>query len=344
MTKSNPNLADDVTDYLTVVALSLLAYTLTVLLHEHFGHALACLALGGRPVELGAFYVDCQYADMPDLSIRLVALAGPLVSLVTGAVGLLVVDRLPKAASHLRYWAWLFGTISLMTATGYLLFSGVTGLGDIGTSRSGALYLARPEWIWRGASIALGGAGYAAVIYLSLGRFDQLIGGEGAARVKRAQKLALTSYLLNSPPDGALYLARPQWIWRGASVVLGSASYAAVIYLSLRKIDKFIGGEGAARVRHAQKLALTSYFSGALMSVLIGLLNPIGFVIVLISAAASTLGGTSGLAWMMQLLNRKKALSTPALRLERNWSWVLTGFIVALLYAVILGPTVRPYV
>lgn len=273
-----PDTTDGVTDDLTVIALSLLAYTLTVLLHEHFGHALACLALGGRPAELGAFYVDCHYADMSDLSIRLVALAGPLVSLVTGGVALLVVDRLPKAASHLRYWTWLLGTIGLMTATGYLLFSGLTGLGDIGTGRS-----------------------------------------------------------------GALYLARPQWIWRMTAVVLGAASYAAVIYYSLGKFDKIIGGQGAARVKHAQKLALTSYLSGASMSVLVGLLNPIGFVIVLISAAASTLGGTSGLAWMMQLLNRKKAASTSPLRLHRSWSWIGAGFVGALLYAAILGPTVRPY-
>ena len=36
-----------------------------------------------------------------------------------------------------------------MTAAGYLLFSGFTGLGDFGTSRDGALYLAQPEWLWR---------------------------------------------------------------------------------------------------------------------------------------------------------------------------------------------------
>jgi len=264
-------------DYLTVIALSMLAYTLAVLLHEHLGHALACVMLGGHPAELGAFYVNCQYANMPDLSIRLVALAGPIVSLITGVVGLLVLDRIPPGSSHLRYWAWLFGTISLMTATGYLLFSGFTGLGDFGTSR-----------------------------------------------------------------DGALFLARPEWLWRLASAVIGGASYILVIYLSLRKMDKLIGGEGTVRVAHAQKLALTSYLTGTLMSVFIGLLNPQGIVIVLTSAAASTLGGTSGLAWMMQMLNRKKTSSTSPLLLERSWFWICTGFIVTILYAIIFGPTLHP--
>jgi len=266
-----------VTDYLTVIALSMLAYTLAVVLHEHLGHALTCASLGGHTAELGAYYVDCQYAGMPDISIRLVALAGPIVSLLTGAVGLLILSCIPRGSTHLRYGVWLFGTISLMTATGYLLFSGFSGLGDFGTSRDGALYLAQPEWLWRLVSIVLGGAGY-----------------------------------------------------------------ALMIYISLRKMDKLIGGEGPARVAHAQKLALTSYLTGTLMAVLISLLNPHGVVIVLASAVASTLGGTSGLAWMMQMLNRKKVSTAPPLRLERNWLWVGAGLIVAVLFAAILGPTIRP--
>ncbi len=277
MTESKTKSNDYVIDYLTVIALSMLAYTLAVLLHEHFGHALACIILGGHPTELGAFYVDFQDANMPDLSIRLIALAGPIVSLITGAVGLLVLDRIPQGSSHMRYGAWLFGTISLMTATGYLLFSGFTGLGDFGTSR-----------------------------------------------------------------DGALYLVQPEWLWRAALTVLGGAGYALVIYFSLRRMDKLIGGEGTVRIAQAQKLALTSYLTGSLMSVLIGFLNPHGIVIVLMSAAASTFGGTSGLAWMMQMLNRNKVLPDSPLQLKRNWSWVIVGFVVTMLYAVILGPTVRP--
>jgi hypothetical protein len=276
MTGSKEKHGDYGVDYLTVIALSMLAYTLAVLLHEHIGHTLACISLGGHPVELGAFYVNCQYANMADLPIRLVALAGPIVSLITGAICLFFLDRIPKGSSHMRYWAWLFGTISLMTAAGYLMFSGVTGLGDFGSSR-----------------------------------------------------------------DGALYLARPEWLWRLALAVIGCAGYALVIYLSLGKMDTLIGGGGIPRVAQAQKLALTSYLSGTLMSVIIGLLNPQGIIIVLISAAASTLGGTSGLAWMMQMLDRKKVSSATPLRLERSWFWVSMGFIAAILYAVILGPTLR---
>jgi len=277
MTQPEPAHNRPITDYLTVVALSLLAYTLAPLLHEHFGHALTCAALGGHLAELGAFYVDCQYGNLPDLSIRLVALAGPSVSLLTGTVGLLVLGRLPKASTHLRYFVWLFGTISLMSGAGYFLFSGISGIGDLGTTR-----------------------------------------------------------------DGALYLATPEWLWRVVITVLGGVGYGLVIFVALQKMDALIGGEGQERVGHAQKLALTSYLTGALMSVLISLPNPHGFIIVLISAAASSLGGTSGLAWMMQMLNRKKPLLSSPLNLERRWAWVIIGFGAALIYGLIFGPTVRP--
>jgi hypothetical protein len=79
-----------------------------------------------------------------------------------------------------------------------------------------------------------------------------------------------------------------------------------------------------------------------LLSVAVGLLNPHGIVIVLISSAASSLGGTSGLAWMMQMLDRKKITSDAPLKLERNWAWIVVGVVVASLYALILGPTIRP--
>lgn len=245
----------------TVIALSMLAYTLSVLLHEYLGHAMVCVLLGGHLTELGAFYVNYDDAGMPDISIRLIALAGPTVSLIAGVVGLLIMTRMPRGRSHLRYWAWLFGTVNLMTASGYLLFSGVTGLGDLGTSR-----------------------------------------------------------------DGVRYRARPEVPWRSASTVLGAAAYAFVISLSLRRMDALIGGEGTARVARAQKLALTSYLTGSATAVLIGLLNPHGMVILLVSAAASTVGGTSGLVWMMQMLDRRKVdRPTPAigtqLVLDHRRSW-----------------------
>ncbi len=268
MTKAN-------TDILTLIALSAAAYILAIALHEHGGHTLACAALGGAVRELGAFYVDCDTASLTSMGSRIVALAGPLASLLFGLIGLALFDRTPPTSAPRKYFLWLLGTVNLMIAAGYLLFSGVTGIGDFGLDPNGVFYQAEPAW---------------------------------------AVRLILT--------------------------ILGLVAYGGVILLSLRKVDRFIGGAGEERVSRAQTLSLTSYLTGGAVAVLIGLLNPHGIVIVLISSVASSMGGTSGLAWMMQLLNRKKATAEEPFEMARSWGWIIASVGFVLAYAAILGPTI----
>jgi len=264
-------------DRLTLIAISALAYIIATGLHEHLGHTLTCILLGARPVEVGAFYVDCNYATLSATGIRLVALAGPLVSLLIGIFSFLFLKRQSLRSSAAFYFVWLLGSIGFMSATGYLLFSGLSGLGDFGTG-----------------------------------------------------------------PDGVFYQASPEWLWRALLTLSGLVSYAGIIYLSVRILNPRIAGLGRARIGSARQLANTSYLTGALVSVGIGLLNPYGFVIVATSAVASSLGATSGLLWMMQLLDLKLDVPAPGLTVERSWGWIALGAIVTVLYALILGPTLHP--
>jgi len=262
-------------DWLTVVSLSMLAYLLGTALHEHAGHALACLAVHGQIIELNAFYVNCGYQGVSELGVRLVALAGPVMSIVCGVVGFVLLDRV-ATTSATTYFLWLFSTIGFLTGTGYMLFSGVLGIGDFGTSSEGVIYQLQPEWLWR---IAL--------------------------------------------------------------VVVGLGSYLLVIRVMVGKLDTFIGGEGQERVKRAQRLSLTSYLSGVIASVLIGFLNPLGIYIVLISAAAASAGGTSGLVWGMQTLNRKKQTGMPPFTISRDWRFIVVGIAFTLGYAAVFGPSLR---
>jgi hypothetical protein len=264
-------------DRLTLIAISALAYLAAVGLHEHLGHTAACIMLGSHPIEVGAFYVDCDYTGMSDIRIRLVALAGPVVSVVTGIVSFLVLSRLSPRLSAATYFVWLLGSIGFMAATGYLLFSGISGIGDFGTSR-----------------------------------------------------------------DGVFYQAAPAWLWRIILTIAGIASYILIISVAVRAIDQRISGAGSARIRYARQLALISYLTGAVVSIAIGLLNPHGLMIVAISAAASSLGATSGLLWMMQLLDRNRQILAPGLIVRRSWGWIVLGGIATVVYALILGPTLRP--
>jgi len=262
-------------DPLTLIAVSALAYITAVALHEHLGHATACTLLGSHPTELGAFYINCDDARLTSLGIRLVAIAGPVVSLALGLVCLPLAARCSSPAAF--YFTWLLGALGLMDAAGYPLFSGVSGLGDLGTTS-----------------------------------------------------------------DGALRGVRPEWAWRATETALGLIAYIAVVRYSARAIAPRLGGAGRERI-HAARLAFTwSYFTGAAVYLPIGLLNPRGLVIVLISALASSMGGTSGLLWMSRVLGREPAVPGPGLYFPRSWGWVIVAAMLTIGYAVVFGPTLRP--
>jgi hypothetical protein len=190
-------------DRLTLIAISALAYVVAVALHEHLGHTAACVLLGSRAVELGAFYVNCDDSLLSAAGARMVALAGPLVSLLTGIVSFLMLRRIDAAARAAWYFTWLLGTLGLMTATGYPLFSGISGLGDLSVQAGGALHGAQPEWFWRACLSVAGAAGYFLVMRISARTLDPRVSGTGAGRVRSARIVMLISYL----SGGAVYLA-----------------------------------------------------------------------------------------------------------------------------------------
>jgi hypothetical protein len=263
-------------ELLTLIAISALAYIIEVALHEHLGHAGACVLLGSRPLELGAFYVNCDDAGLPSGGARLVALAGPLVSLLTGFVSFRLLSLFTKSPVA-WYFTWLLGAVGFMTATGYPLFSGVSGIGDFGTT-----------------------------------------------------------------PDGALYGVTPEWLWRGVCALVGGGSYFLAVRYAARVLGPKVSGAGKERIRSARMITLVSYLTGAVAYLLIGLLNPYGFVIVATSALASSMGGTSGLLWMMRLLDGRRDVAPPGLYFPRSWPWIIAAFVIVALYAAVFGPTYRP--
>lgn len=263
-------------DRLTLVAISALAYVVDVALHEHLGHAMACVLFRGHVTEMGAFYVNCAHAGMAPWSVRAVAIAGPLVSALTGVVAFGFLRRIRGDARAAFYFTWLLGSLGLMSAAGYPLFSGISGLGDLGNG-----------------------------------------------------------------PDGALHGAAPLWAWRVAPAVFGGVAYWWVVRFSARRMDGRMSGVGRDRIHAARLTALDSYLTGAVVFTAIGLLNPHGFVIVATSAVASSVGGTSGLLWMMQLLDRRRTVGEPGIAFGRSWRWIGAATVGVLVYAAVFGPTLR---
>ncbi len=200
-------------DYPTLIMISILAYVITTAFHEYLGHAVACILLGGNLSELNAFYIDCQYGTISDYSIRFISVAGPLSSFVTGIVSFILLKRLRRLSSNAVYFFWLLGTISLLTATGYLLFSGITGLGDFGFTRDGALFQMTPTWFWRVLLTIFGLTGYGSTVAYALHIFNKILGGENYKRRIRAKTVTLVSYLSGCIMAVLIGLLNPQGLF-----------------------------------------------------------------------------------------------------------------------------------
>jgi hypothetical protein len=135
----------------------------------------------------------------------------------------------------------------------------------------------------------------------------------------------------------------PVWAWRIALVIVGAVLYAWFVWICVCELLPLLGSDPRERWREARRLALTAYLAGGALSCAAGLLNPIGMVLVAVSAAAASLGGTSGLAWMWELI-RNPALPEPPVHVGvvgRRPAWIAAGAIVAAVFIARLGPGVR---
>lgn len=263
----------DQLDFITVVGIAALVYTGSVFLHEVIGHGGACLAVGGRILSIGAYYLDCDTKGLSEWASRVVAAAGNTANALLAFLAWFLMRRaLPERTNQFLFW-WLLFTVNALAWSGYYLFSGVMNIGDWGSSRDGVLF--------------------------------------GVGRL---------------------------WAWRIGLSVIGAGLYVFNAWLAARSLGQCFGGT-SRRIGLGFRWTITAYLTGAAISILTGLLNPLGFVIVLMSAAASSLGGTSGLLWLPSWMERNSR--EPELKITRNWTWISAGALVAILYAVFLGPTIR---
>lgn len=255
-------------DRWTLIGLVLLLSPLLTMAHELLGHAVACVATGHRPSELGAYYVECPGTG--PVARRIVAMAGTTVDVSVAALAYLAwrVVRAPLP----RLALWIAFTVKAMVAGGYWMFSGVMGLGD-----------------WSPVG------------------------------------------------DGGLAPLPDPWLWRLALTAAGLLAYIGTIRLANRSIDRMLGGGDAARTARI-RIAMTTYAVGGLGALLVSLVNPHGLVITLISAIASTFGGTAGLFNVAY----RSTPDRPAepLAIGRHAGLLAAGLLAMAAFAAVFGPTV----
>ena len=137
---------------------------------------------------------------------------------------------------------------------------------------------------------------------------------------------------------------QPAWAWRMGLAALGIVTYFFLfVPLCLRDLRPFLGGDIKIRVRRARQLALVAYLTSGILACVAGAVNPVGPLLILISAAASSFGGHSGLAWMWSLLRNPRIPSTglQMAEIDRSRGWIVTAVILAVGFIAGLGPGVK---
>ena len=135
-----------------------------------------------------------------------------------------------------------------------------------------------------------------------------------------------------------------QWAWRTGMAIFGAATYMSAGWLILLELRPLIGSDKKQRFSRAARLCRVSYFTGGILACVAGSLNPQGWLLVAISAAASTFGGTSGLLWTLPWLRGDRIPPGPGedpVPILRSWPWIAAACVVAAAFIAVLGPGVR---
>lgn len=118
----------------------------------------------------------------------------------------------------------------------------------------------------------------------------------------------------------------PPIVWRPILAIIGGALY----YFFARRAATW-----AQPFANAKRLMTISYFTGGLLYCISGAFNPHGPLLIAISAAAASFGGTSGLMWMDSFVPPGGEVT-----IARNRGWIAAGAITAAIFIGVLGPSI----
>ena len=203
----------------TVGAIAVAAYSIGNVVHEGLGHGGACVLVGGRPVELNAIFFECSEGLSPG-GRRWLAAGGSIANLAVAALAWIAVQRVPRAWGRARAFTWLLLAVNLLTAFGYLLFSGLGNIGDWAVVVRGL----EPPLAWRGALSVAGALLYFLVApRLLMPLLEPFLGPAAEERQVRARTLCLLPYVVGGLTFVTAGLLNPH----GLYLVLISAAAAS---------------------------------------------------------------------------------------------------------------------
>ena len=125
----------------------------------------------------------------------------------------------------------------------------------------------------------------------------------------------------------------------GSPTRMWSSRDDLVYALGFDQNGRLIAGTGN-RVSFAYSYTLVSYAAIGAFAIAAGMSEPGGAFLVLISAAAASLGGASALVWGPQLLRDRRLGEPPGepLQIRRDRRWIAAAVLVGIVYMAVLGP------
>ena len=128
-------------DLWTIAAIAVCAFVLADIGHECIGHGGAYILLGGRSFLLTTTRLVAggpgvnqrmMFAGNPDGDLfgRIFSIGGPLGNFLVAGLALLWLQVCTPRLVHARLFLWLAAAFSLFWGTGYMVDSGITGVGD----------------------------------------------------------------------------------------------------------------------------------------------------------------------------------------------------------------------
>lgn len=127
--------------------------------------------------------------------------------------------------------------------------------------------------------------------------------------------------------------------WRVAEIIVGVGAYGLLVRGAIRSLNAMLGSGALTRAAR-RRIAHVYYMACGVGAVLVGLVNPVGLFITIMSAAASSFGGLAG---FISIGFAARGPDRPRnFVIERSWWIVVAGAICLSAFAVLLGPSVHP--
>jgi hypothetical protein len=176
--------------------------------------------MGCRPQLLTTMEFQGDERTLTAAGIKFIAAGGTLANLLAAAIALLLLRWRRERTDAGAFFLWLFATVNLLQASGYLVYSGVSNIGDWAVVVRGFT----PPWMWRGSLFLLGAITYWISARWAMDQLGRRLSSTGAARVAEANRYTLTAYAVGALLALAAGLFEPG----GAVIVLISGVAASL--------------------------------------------------------------------------------------------------------------------